>query len=120
MNQRNQQTGKRQLPVPFSPTRPSIQQILAWHGCKLKFAIKFMRENNQENLFVYIRVCVCDTNSVYISLCHIIFRDRQDREPAHASIPGDVEDHKDVRDQSCTLDSIKTHTSLFLKQSSIS
>ena len=61
------------LSAPFSPTRPSIQQILAWHGCKLKFVIKFTRENNQENLLVYS--CKCQTDTVSVSLCHIIFHD---------------------------------------------
>ena len=50
--------------------------------------------------FVCIIMHVSVTKTVFLSLCHILFRDHQDREPAHASIPGDVEDHKDVRDQS--------------------
>ena len=52
INQREQQRGKNDwimLSAPFSPTRPSIQQILAWNSCKVKLAMKIMWEN-QENL----------------------------------------------------------------------
>ena len=61
INQREQQRGKNDwimLSAPFSPTRPSIQQILAWHGWKLKFVIK--------KICLYTHVGVRLTLSVYL------------------------------------------------------
>ena len=83
----------------FHPCVPASSKLLPEIVAKLNSPLKSCKKIIRTTR-LYYHACVCDTHSVYLSLCHILFHDRQDREPAHASIPGDVEDHKDVRDQS--------------------